>query len=127
MVSATFRCTRKIHLVEQGMAEKIKDTIRAHMRSQFGLSEAQIDAMLPSFMNTLAGYLRELGSHFSAGDQDGVSRVAHTTKGALLNLGLNDQAALAKEIEQGAKAGAPLVDLEPDFKEMRAGLESLLD
>ena len=109
------------------MAEKIKDTIRAHMKSQFGLSKAQVDALLPSFMNTLAGYLRELGSHFSAGDQDGVGRVAHTTKGALLNLGLNDQAALAKEIERGAKAGAPLVDLESDFKEMKAGLESLLD
>ena len=104
-----------------------RDKIMVHMQNQFGLSKEQIDSMLPSFMDTLAGYLAELGTHFAAGDQKEVGRVAHTTKGALFNLGLDEQAELAKHIELRAKAGGELVELEADFKKLRAALTPLLD
>jgi HPt (histidine-containing phosphotransfer) domain-containing protein len=97
------------------------------MKKQFGLSSDQIDSMLPSFMDTLAGYLDELGTHFAAGNQEEVGRVAHTTKGALLNLGLHDQAALAKDIELRAKAGRELNELEADFKKLTAALTPFLE
>ncbi|NNK56920.1 MAG: Hpt domain-containing protein [Desulfofustis sp.] len=104
-----------------------REVIRSHMKKQFGLSGEQIDALLPSFMVTLAGYVEELGTLFEAGDHKELGRVAHTTKGALLNLGLHDQAELAKDIELRAKAGSELVELEADFKKLRASLEPLLD
>ena len=104
-----------------------RDKIRVHMQNQFGLSDQQIDSMLPSFMETLAGYLNELAVQFAAGDQQEAGRVAHTIKGALLNLGLHEQASLAKDIELRAKAGIELVDLESDFKKLRAALGPLLD
>ena len=104
-----------------------RDKIMVHMQNQFGLSKEQIDSMLPSFMDTLAGYLRELGTHFTAGNHSEVGRLAHTTKGALLNLGLHEQAELAKHIELQAKAGSELVELEPTFKKLRTALEPLLD
>ena len=107
--------------------EQGRDVIRAHMKTQFGLSEEQIDSMLPSFRDTLAGYLEELSAYFAAGEQEEVGRVAHTAKGALLNLGLHDQAELAKEIELGAKSGRELGELESDFKKLTAGLEYLFD
>jgi HPt (histidine-containing phosphotransfer) domain-containing protein len=104
-----------------------RDKIRAHMHNQFGLSDQQIDSMLPSFMDTLAGYLEELETHFAAGNQEQVGRVAHTSKGALLNLGLHEQASLAKDIELRAKAGSELVELESDFKKLKTALKPLLD
>ena len=104
-----------------------REMIRAHMKKQFGLSHEQIDTMLPSFMDTLAGYLKELGTHFAAGDQGEVGRVAHTTKGALLNLGLNAQAELAKHIELQAKSGSELVELESEFRKLKAALDPLLN
>ena len=104
-----------------------REVIRSHMKKQFGLSNDQIDSMLPSFMDTLGEYLAELSESFAAGDQEEVGRVAHTTKGALLNLGLHEQASLAKDIELRAKAGDALVELEPDFKKLRTALVSLLD
>ena len=112
----------------QGMGEEQgRDLIRAHMRTRFGLSEEQIDSMLPSFMDTLAGYLEKLSANFAAGEEEEVGRVAHTAKGALLNLGLHEQAGLAKKIELGAKSGRELGELESDFKKLTAGLESLFD
>jgi HPt (histidine-containing phosphotransfer) domain-containing protein len=104
-----------------------REAVRAHMKKQFGLTTEQIDSMLPSFMDTLAGYLEDLGTHFATRDQAEVGRVAHTTKGALLNLGLHEQAELAKHIELHAKAGSELVELEPTLKKLRTALEPLLD
>ena len=97
------------------------------MKKQFGLSSEQIDSMLPSFMDTLAGYINELAVQFASGDQEEVGRIAHKTKGALLNLGLHGQASLAKDIELQAKAGRELIELESDFKKLRAALEPLVD
>ena len=104
-----------------------REVIRAHMKKQFGLSHEQIDTMLPSFMDTLAGYLRELGTHFTAGNQSEVGRLAHTTKGALLNLGLHKQAELAKHIELQARGGSELAELEGDFRRLREALAALFD
>ena len=104
-----------------------REIIRAHMKKQFGLSHEQIDALLPSFLDTLAGYLKELGAHFAGGRQEEVGRVAHTTKGALLNLGLHEQAELAKHIELKAKGGVELVEVEPEIRKLKAALKPLLD
>ncbi len=110
------------------MAEVLhRDKIRKHMQNQFGLSKEQIDSMLPSFMDTLADYINELAAQFDAGNHEEVGRIAHRTKGALFNLGLHEQAELAKHIELRAKAGGELVELEADFKNLRAALLPLLD
>ena len=128
-LSKTFQCvTERVSTEEQGMAdERSLDMIRAHLKKQFGLSEAQINSMLPSFLSTLAGYMEELGTHFSEGNREEVGRVAHTTKGALLNLGMHNQAELAKEIELRAKAGDDLIELESTFRRLQADLEMLRD
>ena len=127
--SKTFQCvTERVSKEEQGMAdEQGLDLIRSHMKKQFGLSEAQINSMLPSFLNTLVGYMEQLGTHFTEGNREEVGRVAHTAKGALLNLGLHSQAALAKDIELKAREGDDLIELELTFRRLQAGLEMLRD
>jgi hypothetical protein len=62
-----------------------REAVRAHMKKQFGLTTEQIDSMLPSFMDTLARYLEDLGTHFATRDQAEVGRVA-TVAGTAANL-----------------------------------------
>ena len=109
------------------VGEQKREMIRGHLRRQFGLTDEQIDSMLPSFLHTLAGYMEELETAFAAGDREVVGRVSHTTKGALLNLGLDDQAALAKDIELRTRAGDNLMELKSTFKSLQDGLDQLLD
>ena len=104
-----------------------RELIKAHIRQQFGLADEQIDSMLPSFLDTLAEYIKELENVFAAGDRESVGNVSHTTKGALLNLGLHDQAAMAKEIELRARAGENLTGLESTFKSLKSGLDPLFN
>ena len=107
--------------------EQNREMIRTHIRRQFGLADEQIEELLPSFLDTLATYMEELEAAFAADDREAVGRVSHTTKGALLNLGLHDQAALAKEIELRSRAGENLMEVKSTFKRLKAGLEQLLD
>ena len=100
--------------------------IEAHLKTQFSLSEEQVDSLLPSFINTLADYMKELEAQFEAGGKEGVGRVAHTTKGALFNLGLHKQAALAKEIELKAKDGRELIEIEQILERLKSALSPLL-
>ena len=109
------------------VGEQKKEMIRAHIRRQFGLADEQIEELLPSFLDTLATYMEELETAFAAADREAVGRVSHTTKGALLNLGLHDQAALAKDIELRTRAGENLMELKSIFKSLKTGLEQLVD
>ena len=103
-----------------------REHIRAHLKNQFGLADEQIDSLLPSFVNTLAEYMGELEARFEAGNTEEVGRVAHTTKGALLNLGLHEQAELAKKIEVSARAGCELAEIEEELGNLSAALAPLL-
>ena len=47
--------------------------------------------------------MQELKAALKAGDPQGVSRKAHSIKGASVNLGLNELFELAKEIEDNAR------------------------
>ena len=109
------------------VGEQDKEMIRAHIRHQFGLADEQIEKMLPSFLDTLSTYIKELETAFAADDREAVGRVSHTTKGALLNLGLHDQAALAKDIELRSRAGENLMEVKSTFKSLKASLDQLLD
>jgi HPt (histidine-containing phosphotransfer) domain-containing protein len=107
--------------------EQNREMIRTHIRRQFGLADEQIEELLPSFLDTLSGYIEELETAFAEDDREAVGRVSHTTKGALLNLGLHDQAGLAKDIELRTRAGENLMEVKPTFKSLKIGLDQLLD
>ncbi len=104
-----------------------REHIKAHLKKQFSLADEQIDSLLPSFIRTLAEYMDELEARFEAGNTEEVGRVAHTTKGALLNLGLHEQAELAKKIEHSARAGRELAEIEQELGNLSAALAPLLN
>jgi len=101
--------------------------IKEHLQSQFGLSTEQIEDLLPLFLKTLAGYLVDLEAAAAANDLDLLGKSAHTTKGALLNLGLEKSAEQVKVIELLARTGNDSVDYLAKTQELRKGLADYLD
>ncbi|GBE12213.1 Hpt domain protein [bacterium BMS3Bbin14] len=78
-----------------------RQIIRDHLKSAYLLSDEKIDALLPGFLETLRSHLEDLEHVLNGGDVKAMNRRAgHTIKGALLNLGLKDLAAIALAIEK---------------------------
>ncbi len=76
-----------------------EDEISLFLRESFELSQEQDDEMVPQFIETLKNHVGNLETSFVDGDVSSVKKIGHTLKGALLNLGINDLAEIAKQIE----------------------------
>jgi len=104
-----------------------RQAIKEHLQQQFGLSIEQIEDLLPLFLKTLSGYLVDLEAAAAAKDLELLGRSAHTTKGAMLNRGLDRSAEQAKVIELLARTGNDSADYPAKAKELRAGLDGYFD
>lgn len=98
------------------------DQIRGHLLHKFQLPSEQIEQMLPEFVNALISHVANLERALIAGDLMALGRAAHTIKGALLNLGLDDCVELAREIEVEGKA----LNSETDFTQLVGQLRQQL-
>lgn len=76
------------------------ESVKQYLVLQFELTDEQIDTMLPVFIDTLHGHMKELEQMVSKDDIQGMKKMAHTLKGALLNLGLKDFADIALRLEK---------------------------
>lgn len=103
------------------------DQIRSHLSGKFHLPMEQIDQMLPEFVKTLASHMDTMQKALGAADLAQLGRSAHTMKGALLNLGLEDCVELAREIETQGKALNSSVNYEKLVGELRERLGELID
>ena len=84
----------------------LNQRIRAYLAATFHFPDEQINQMLPSFLDTLRGHLAVVEQAI-AEDSGQLAKAAHTLKGALLNLGLEAEVAIARELEDlGMKGGA---------------------
>jgi HPt (histidine-containing phosphotransfer) domain-containing protein len=92
------------------MAVFVED-IKAHLERQFNFSPEQIEMMLPSFIETLAMHMKNLENALLAENRlIALGKTGHTLKGALLNLGMEECAQLAFQIEKNGKQGNADVD-----------------
>ena len=82
--------------------------------------------LLEIFYDDVPNRLTQLGRAVSEGDAECVRQEAHTLKGALLNLGLEQCAGTALTIEKGAKAGEHHRDYRALCEELRSSLRELL-
>ena len=105
----------------------MKENIRKYLSAQFNLSTEQIDTMLPAFMTTLHSHLQTLEKSIEAQNLEQIGKAAHTIKGALLNLGLENSAEIAYRIEKSAKAFDESKDYPRMFNILREQLSSLLN
>lgn len=110
------------------MAQQLtKEQIRSYLIDQFGLPQEQIDLMLPSFMTTLGSHMENLDNALVEEDLALIGRMGHTIKGAFLNLGLEECAAIALQIEKRGKEGDTLTDYGQLIEDLRLRVQPLLD
>ncbi len=83
-------------------AAEYKRSICRHLLHAYMLKEEQIDIYLPRFLDSLQTYLEKLQQPLQTGNFRELRKVAHTLKGALLNLGLHELADIAYTMEKAA-------------------------
>ncbi len=88
---------------EKKINTDIKHQVKKHLRTVYLLKDEQIDHMLTVASKTLAANLSKAKSALKNKDYQLLGLTAHSIKGSLLNLGLNDLAEKAKTIEINAK------------------------
>ncbi len=98
-------------------ANNIRHQVKDYMRSLYGLDDEQIENMMVTAQKTLKENFSAAVSAFKQGNYEDLRFFAHTIKGSLLNLGLNDLSELAKRIEFSAKG-----DKKENFHELLSRL-----
>ena len=100
--------------------------VENYLAEQFHLTEEQIESMLPGFVATLAVHMQNLEAALTEKSMVTIGKSAHTLKGALLNLGLEECAKTALLIEEEAKAGDGSTDFKKLVDNLRIGLDPVL-
>ena len=93
--------------------------IREHLSTAYLLPEEKIETVLPRFLASLQDLIQDLERTAGAESREALGRAGHTMKGALLNLGLKELAAIAFVLEQSSRAA----DLEQDYAQVIAELK----
>lgn len=115
-------CDHKIEVQSFMGRVSFSQRIKEYLGKQFNLPEDQVESMLPEFRRTLMVHLENLKTAQGSDDLKFLQVAAHTMKGALLNLGLNDCAELARQIETGAADR----DTTLDYAQLVAGIDACL-
>ncbi|MFC1513347.1 response regulator [Thermodesulfobacteriota bacterium] len=115
----------------QTAAERKQDQtirkIKIHLASAYHLSPAKINHLLAASSQALTTHLQEAENAITNDDADAVSHTAHTLKGMLLNLGLNNLAELAARIETNQKRQGEVTACTAQFAAIRRELSPLLE
>ncbi|MBT8764450.1 Hpt domain-containing protein [Desulfohalobiaceae bacterium Ax17] len=101
----------------------LKEQITSYLVNEFDLDLSDAEGLFAIAQDSVQKNLKELELFLASGDSAGLSKAAHTLKGALLNVGQKEQADLAKIIELQAKQGNldGLEDVFIQLKEKLAG------
>jgi len=100
--------------------------VKIYLTEQFHLTGEQIESMLPGFVTTLATHLQNLETALAENNLVTIGKTAHTIKGALLNLGLDECAKTAMVIEEEAKAENDSADFVKLVGDLRTGLAPVI-
>ncbi len=100
--------------------------LRKHFATSYRFDDAQIEIMLESSLNSLKSTLGKLEEAVAEShEHTEISRLAHSLKGLLLNMGEHEWAELARHIEKSVKS-AEQKELEVIVGEIRRGSQKLL-
>ncbi len=104
----------------------LSDRVICHVREQYGIPMEKVLTMLPTFITVLQNHMRSLEQVLEESDLEAIGKAGHGLKGALLNLGLTEFAALAERIEKEGKAGNQDTDYGGLAAALREKLEEIL-
>jgi len=100
--------------------------IRTHLRSAYLLPEEKIDTLLPRFLESLQALLHNLEQALETGPQENQTRSCHALKGALLNLGLRELAAIASTLEQNCRNPDPQFNSARITNELKEEIQKII-
>lgn len=87
------------------MGKSLRERVTDHLIEAMGLAESDVEELLGLAQTLAAEALVSMQTQMAAADTAALAETAHSLKGNLLNMGLDELAALAKDMEAGAKAG----------------------
>lgn len=103
------------------------ERLRNHFRQVYKLNEEQVEFMVKSASQSLQTALAAAEQALESDDPYiALAPVAHSFKGLLLNIGEGEWAALARAMEQAAKAGQPY-EYAGTVRNIREGLMAVAD
>jgi HPt (histidine-containing phosphotransfer) domain-containing protein len=111
----------------ESVQQKIIQGIKVHLARQFSLPMEQLEMMIPGFISTLETHMRNLDGALLDNDPQLLGRAGHTIKGAFLNLGLEDCASIAIQIEERGRAGDKETDFKALVEELRLKIAPILE
>jgi HPt (histidine-containing phosphotransfer) domain-containing protein len=100
--------------------------IKIHLAEQFNLTDEQIESMLPGFVVTLITHMQNLEDALVGDNPETIGRAAHTLRGALLNLGMEECAKIALLIEDRGKGEDESTDFKKLVDDLRLGLAPII-
>lgn len=112
---------------------EIKSPINWKLVEQRGLDRTSLTCVLPVFIDDIKKYISQLLEAIDSNDTESVCSVAHTIKGASLNIGAEELALAAIKLEQMYKNnsldGVPttVTQIEISFNEIQDHFSSLED
>ncbi len=101
--------------------------IKTYLAEQFNLPSEQIEMLMPSFIATLGTHMQNLEEVLKENNPESIGVVGHTLKGAFLNLGLDDCASIALQIEERGKAGDQTTNYRQLVEDLRLKINPLLE
>lgn len=107
------------------MQQQKINLIKKHLAEQFNLPPEQIELLMPSFISTLQTHMNNLFQALEGDNPHAIGELGHTIKGAFLNLGLEECAAIALTIERRGKAGDHLANYRQLYDELQNTLRSI--
>ena len=96
------------------------------MLTVYGLEEEQIEHMLEISAKTLTDNISTAKTALKNSDYEKLGALAHSIKGSLLNLGLDDEAQTALKIEINARENLK-IDFKTHLSQLYENLEGLLE
>jgi signal transduction histidine kinase/CheY-like chemotaxis protein/HPt (histidine-containing phosphotransfer) domain-containing protein len=120
-----YRDTQETRIGVQGEGS-MRQEVATHLRQYYGLSEDKSDTLIATTIATIHKDLAKGERALVEGDVKEVENAAHSLKGSLLNLGLDDLAGEAESIEHGSREQG-IKSLGKCFEKLRCGLRDLID
>jgi histidine phosphotransfer protein HptB len=108
------------------MQQQKIEHIKIYLTEQFSLTAEQVEMMLPSFIATLGTHMQNLETALEEDNPASIGKVGHTIKGAFLNLGLEDCARIALQIEKMGKSGNHAASLKHLVEDLRCEMSTVL-
>ena len=97
--------TSNTNITGEGQGLDLNGKVIEYLKNVYGLDIKDAEQVLNTYRDSLRTNLDVLDTAINTDDFNEIEHQAHSAKGAFLNIGLEKQAELAKEIEFAARSG----------------------